>query len=359
MRGEQPAHGSALDAFHAALAHDALDGLWRVQDQARAAGSRVRPHLWRWEVVYRHLLRAGELVPVERAADRRVLLLVNPGLPELRAATHTFAANVQLIQPGEVAPSHRHTPAALRFVIQGHGAYTTIDGERVRMGEGDLILTPSWTWHDHGNETATPVIWMDALDRPLVAALQALFFEPHPDARQPVVRPDDYSARQYGAGLRPLGSRAAPMLSPRRAYRWADTYAALTTLAAAGEATPYDDVALEYHNPATGGHALPTLGCTIQLLRPGVHTRAHRHTSSTVYHVVRGRGCSVIDGQRFAWARGDFFVVPPWAWHEHANASAHEEAILFGVTDLPALEALALYREEAYPHPSGHQPVHD
>jgi gentisate 1,2-dioxygenase len=357
MRGEQTVQGSALDAFHAALERDALDGLWRVQERARATGSRVRPHLWRWETVYRHLLRAGELLRLERAADRRVLLLVNPGLPEVRAATHTFAANVQLIQPGEVAPPHRHTATALRFVIQGHGAYTTVEGERIPMGEGDLILTPNWTWHDHGNETAAPVIWMDALDRPLVAALQAMFFEPYPEARQPVTRPADYSARKYSAGLRPLGNRDTPVLSPQRAYRWADTYAALTTLAAADEATPYDDVALEYRNPATGGHALPTLGCTIQLLRPGVHTRAHRHTSSTVYHVFRGRGWTVIDGQRFDWARGDFLVVPPWAWHEHANASATEEAILFGVNDLPALEALALYREEPYPGPSGHQPV--
>ncbi len=102
---------------------------------------------------------------------------------------------------------------------------------------------------------------------------------------------------------------------------------------------------------------LPTLGCAIQLLRPGVHTRAHRHTSSSVYHVFRGRGYSVINGQRLDWEQGDFLAVPPWAWHEHANASTADEAVLFSINDLPAMEALALYREQAYAEHDGHQPI--
>ena len=260
MITEPTADTAELAAFHADLERESLDGLWRIHAQARDSRTRVQAHVWRWATLYRQLQRAGELLTLERGADRRVLLLVNPGLPEVRAATHTFAANVQMIQPGEIAPTHRHTPTALRFVIDGHGAYTTVEGEKVEMREGDLILTPNWTWHDHGNETAAPVIWMDALDRPLVGSLNAVFFEPYAQERQPVTQAADYSAHKYGAGVRPLGARQAPVFSPQRAYRWQDTYAALSHLAAAGEASPYDDIAVEYTNPARGGHGLPTLG---------------------------------------------------------------------------------------------------
>ncbi|HZU06696.1 MAG TPA: cupin domain-containing protein [Chloroflexota bacterium] len=357
MIGERTVQANEIEQFHAELERDALEGLWRIQAQRRSPRSRVQPYVWRWETLHRHLLRAGDLLAtLERGAERRVLVLANPGLTQFKAATHTIAANVQLIKPGEVAPAHRHTPTAIRFIIQGHGAYTTVEGEQIVMGEGDLILTPNWTWHDHGNETTRPVIWMDALDVPFVNALHASVHEPYPEERHPVLRTGDYSVRKYSAQLRPLGERGAPVFSPQRAYRWEATYATLTHLAAVGEASPYDDVAVEYVNPATGGHALPTLGCAIQLLRPGVRTRAHRHTSSAVYHVFRGRGYSVIDGQRFDWAQGDFFVLPPWAWHEHANTSPTEEAILFSVNDMPIFEAMALYREEPYPAHGGHQP---
>ncbi len=352
---ERTAQASDMDQFHADLERDEMDGLWRVQAQRAAGRPRLRPHVWRWEQIYRHLLRAGDLLTLDRGAERRVIVLANPGLPALKAATHTLAANVQMIKPGEVAPSHRHTATAIRFVVQGHGAYTTVEGEKVMMGEGDLILTPNWTWHDHGHEGAEPVIWMDALDAPLVNALHASVHEPYPEDRQSVVLAADYSTRKYSTQLRSMGERGAPVLSPQRAYRWQDTYDTLTHLAACGEASLYDDVAVEYVNPATGGHVLPTLGCAIQLLRPGVRTRAHRHSSSVVYHAFRGAGSSVIDGQHFDWGPGDFVVVPPWAWHEHANASPAEEAVLFSITDAPVLEALALYREEPYPDNDGHQ----
>ncbi|HWP29793.1 MAG TPA: cupin domain-containing protein [Chloroflexota bacterium] len=356
MIGERVAETTEREQFYAELERDYLQGLWRVQTQTPEPRTAVQPYVWRWDTLRRHLLRAGELLTLDRAAERRVLLLVNPGLRAINAATHTLVAAVQMIKPGEIAPTHRHTATAIRFIIQGQGAYTTVEGEKILMGAGDLILTPNWTWHDHGNETDAPIFWMDGLDRPLVAALNATFFEPYPEDRQAVTRPLDDSARRHGTQLRPYRQREAPVFSPQRAYRWEATYATLTHLAAVGEASPYDDVAVEYVNPATGGHALPTLGCAIQLLRPGVRTRAHRHTSSAVYHVFRGRGYSVIDGQRFDWAQGDFFVLPPWAWHEHANTSPTEEAILFSVNDMPIFEAMALYREEPYPAHGGHQP---
>jgi gentisate 1,2-dioxygenase len=353
--GEAVDRAAAAEEFYGDLENDYLQGLWRVQTMSPEPRPVARPHLWRWETLERQLGRAGELMTMDRGAERRVLLLVNPGLQATYATTHTLTACVQMIKPGEVAPAHRHSPTAIRFIIQGQGAYTTVEGERIAMRPGDLILTPSGTWHDHGNETDAPIIWMDGLDRPIITAFNASFFEPYPEDRQPVLWTDEDSARRYGAGVRPLGQGARGRYSPQRVYRWEETYATLRYLAAQGEAHPYDDVALEYVNPTTGGRALPTLGLSIQLLRPGVRTRAHRHTSSAVYHVFRGRGCTVIEGQRFEWAGGDFLALPPWSWHEHANTSVTDEAILFSITDLPAVEALGLYREE--PYPDGQQPA--
>jgi len=357
MIGERAPTAAELEAFYADLEDNGLQGLWRVRTQTPEPTTKVQPHVWPWEMLHRQLVRAGEVLTLDRSAERRVLLLVNPGLRHDNAATHTLTAAVQMIKPGEIAPSHRHSPTAIRFIIEGQGAYTTVEGEKVVMREGDLILTPSWTWHDHGNESAAPVCWMDGLDRPLVSALNAIFFEPYPDDRQPVRRPADYSLYKYGQSLRPAGERRAQTFSPQYVYRWDDTYAALQALAAESEGHPHDGVALEYTNPTSGGHVLPTLGCAIQLLRPGERTRAHRHTSSSVYQVFRGQGYSVLDGQRIDWQRGDFLSLPPWAWHEHANGSATEEAVLFSINDLPAMEALALYREQAYPDHDGHQPI--
>jgi gentisate 1,2-dioxygenase len=376
---------AALEALHAQMARLQLEGLWRLGDEVQAAEPRVvaRPYVWRGADVRHVLERAGELVQHDAAAERRTIRLVNPGLTAQHCATHTLAASVQLIRPGEVAPTHRHTPAAIRFIIQGHGAYTTVDGERCPMEPGDLILTPRWSWHHHGNTGDEPVMWMDGLDFPLVILLNGVFFERHPAEYQPETRSTSPAPLPMPEGdgrdaAEPLstslpwegrGGPAQPTPAPpflRRegglgglgsplTYRWADTYAALQRLTAT-TASPYDDVALEYTDPRTGGHTLPALACWVQLLRTGVRTRAHRHTSSAVYQVFRGRGYSIVAGQRLDWEQGDFLALPTWAWHEHAN-TGDEEAILFSISDLPAMEALDLYREEAYAAHDGHQPV--
>jgi gentisate 1,2-dioxygenase len=354
---EQPAAKTrTLEQFDAELATSGLKGFWRIETRTSEPRTAVQPYVWRWPTLRRHLEQARGLIHVDRSAERRALQLINPGLSPRSATTHSFVTAVQLIKPGDVAPTHRHTPTAIRFIVAGHGAYTTVEGEQLIMEEGDLILTPNWTWHDHGNESDGEVVWLDGLDVPLVLALDAYFFESYHQERQPVAYPRDDSTRRYGAQLRPFGHRQTSVVSPQRAYRWRDTYATLAHLAALGEADPYDDVAVEYLNPTTGGHALPTLGCAMQLLRPGSRTRAHRHTSSAVYQVFRGEGYSVVNGQRLSWAQGDIFALPPWAWHEHANASKREEAILFSINDVPVLEALALYRDQDYPEHDGHQP---
>jgi len=279
-----------------------------------------------------------------RGAERRIVRLDNPGVPE-RTSTHTISTAVQYILPGEVAPAHRHTPNAVRFVLQGHGAYTTVEGDKCVMEPGDLVLTPSMTWHDHGNEGTEPAMWIDGLDSPVVRYLENLAMDAYPEERQPVAAVPGLSERRYGApGLRPATVESGTATGRLLHYRWEATHAALLRQREL-PASPYDDLMLEYVNPSTGRSVLPTLGCYIQMLRPGIRTRSHRETSSAVYHVVAGAGHSVIDDRRFDWTRGDFFAVPPRARHEHAG-DGDDPAILFSFQDVPLLRALGLYRME-------------
>jgi gentisate 1,2-dioxygenase len=248
----------------------------------------------------------------------------------------------QLIQPGEVAPAHRHTMAAFRFILQGRGAYTNVDGQKMIMEEGDLILTPQWAWHEHAHEGDEPMVWIDGLDVPFIQSLQVISFQPYNQGRLAVSEGIDPSSH-YGT-TRPIGEMDSPTM-PFLHYRWRDTYPSLQKLSR-GSGNPHDGVALEYVNPVTGGSTLPTLGCWIQSLRPDEHTKAHRHTSTSIYHAFRGSGTTLINGEPFHWEKGDTFIVPLWSWHEHLNRSAKEAAILFSVHDLPILKAFGLYREE-------------
>ena len=307
--------------------------------------SAVQAYLWRWDTVTRMIGRVSEVVPLERGGERRTLRLVNPGLPY--GATHTLWASIQCILPGEVATAHRHSVSAFRFIIDGAGASTTVNGARYPMETGDLLLTPGWAWHDHRHDGSGPMVWLDGLDIPLARALHAVFFQPYTADQQVSSRPEAESLAQFGAaGLRPVGVSHAGRPSALAVYKWDRTLAALQALAAAGPYDPCDDVAFQYRDPVTGRPALPTIGLGIQMLRPGVHTAAHRHTSSTVYHVVRGEGMTMVDGTAYDWGERDFLVVPPWAWHEHINRSAREPAILFQMNDEPTMRALDLYREE-------------
>lgn len=317
---------------------------------------KAQPHCWHYATLRPHLLRAGELVSTQEA-ERRVFMLLNPGLAGQPAATPTLFAGMQLILPGEIARAHRHTPSALRIIVEGSGAYTAVDGERCVMEPGDLILTPAWSWHDHGNETHEPMIWLDGLDLPMVTALDAIFTEHPLNEQWERTKPDDENTRLYSQpGLQPATLPHHPAYSPLLNYKWTRTAAALAAMPASA-ATPYDDVLLHYTNPHTGGPVLPTMGCTAQWLRPGVHTQAHRHASSSVYLVIKGQGFSVINGQRFMWEQGDVFAIPSWACHEHANVSESEEVALFAFTDAPVMHALGLYREEPYIQYGGHQPI--
>ena len=331
--------------FHERM-HDAqMYGLWELASQmTRHPEPQAVAHMWKASLLDAMIREAGEVVPV--GEERRALQLFNPGLDGRWATTNTMIAAVQLLLPGETARAHRHTPTAIRFIMEGDGAYTAVDGERVYMKPGDLVLTPSWAWHDHGNETDKPVVWMDGLDVPLVQFLNAMFFQMHEAREFPLNKAHNASTRLHGhVALQPTWMKERPRSSPLLLYAWDATWTSLSALEdAAGD--PYDGIALEYTHPQTGGPVLPTMGCWIQMLRPGEKLRAHRHTGSAVYYVVRGTGETLIDGRPFAWGKGDIITLPSWALHQHANLSAQEPAVLFSIQDRPVLEALGLYREE-------------
>jgi len=316
------------------------------------------PYVWRWTDLYRALLESVELIDVGRGAThRRVLRMVNPGRRPLDGVTQTLHTTLQMIMPGEEAPAHRHSFAAIRFVISGHGAYTVLDGEKYRLEPGALILTPNWTWHHHGNDGSEPTVWLDALDLAFVKALRATFYEEFPaQDSQPVGKPDSRSHALFATGtMLPPKERRSTLHSPLMLYGWQQAFDGLKRLQRVHE-DPCDGAILEYTNPLSGGHVLPTMGCYLQLIKPGWRTKAHRHTNSPIYLVVRGAGRSIVDGQVLQWDQNDTFVVPSWKWHEH-EANSSEEVVLFSVDDTPIFEPFGLLREELYLENEGHQPI--
>lgn len=316
------------------------------------------PMLWRYRDLRDDVMRALELVTPEQAG-RRVVYLENKGRADVVAAVGWLYSGLQVMAPGECASSHRHSASALRFIIEGSGAFTNVDGHRITLGVNDFVLTPNGTWHEHGvSEDGTVCIWQDGLDIPLMNALEANFYEVHPDLNQAISFPvDDSTATWRGAGLRPAGVVWHKPYSPLLKYEWAPTYEALTHYAKVTDGSPYDGVLMDYVNPNTGGPVMQTIGASMQLLRPGERTKAHRQIGSFVYQCAKGSGYSIINGRRFDWQERDIFVVPTWMYHEHANGSDREDACLFCFHDLPVMRALGLYREEGLGENDGHQPI--
>jgi gentisate 1,2-dioxygenase len=288
-------------------------------------------------------MEAGSLITAKEAL-RRVLVLQNPGMKGENCVTQSLFAGYQLILPGEIAPSHRHTQSALRFVLEGSCAYTAVDGERTTMRPGDFIITPSWTWHDHGNPGSDPVIWLDGLDVRIVRTFAAQFHEPFPQEVQPVARGEGASIARYGNNLRPLGAQAPfGKTSPIFSYPYDRTRDTLARLAKEGDPDPCHGWKMEYINPLTGGHAMPTIAAFIQLLQKGIRTRPYRSTDGMVYSVVEGRGQAIVGGEKFDFGPRDAFVVPSWVPLE---LDAKDEVVLFSFSDLPGQEAMGLWREK-------------
>jgi gentisate 1,2-dioxygenase len=299
------------------------------------------PAIWHYRDVRPHLMESGGLITAQEAT-RRVLMLMNPGLGGEAGVTDSLFAGLQLIMPGEIAPAHRHTQSALRFIIEGHGAYTAVDGERTAMEPGDFVITPSWTWHDHGNETKEPMVWLDGLDIQLVKLLGASFAENYPEDVQPVGRPEGDSFARFGHNLLPVDWRPEVKTSPVFNYPYGRTREALDALSRNGAADPYHGYKMRYVNPASGEFAMPTIATFVQLLPEGFASQPYRSTDATVFVAVEGNGETRIGDTVLAWEPHDIFVVPNWMTHTHRVT---KEAVLFSFSDRVVQEKLGLWRE--------------
>ncbi|WP_055477294.1 cupin domain-containing protein [Gordonia sp. HS-NH1] len=335
-----------LDRFYSDIAANDLQPLWEMRGLLTKTPSVATvPHRWSMSELVKLAAQSGDLVPIERGGDRRVLALSNPGLGGAPYISSTLWAAVQFLLPGELAPAHRHTPSALRFVLDGAGAYTVLDGDPVTMSQGDLILTPAWAFHEHHNPSSESMMWLDVLDLPIVAGLDAVFFEegPSEEADRSQAR-RSASERRFGqgAGLMPAtaGHGFLPEHSPLTVYRWLDTDAALTALL---ELTESGDASVRFKDPTRSRDVMPTLRCEMRRVLSGTTTAAERQTGSRVCAVFSGTGRVEIDDCEFDLGPGDIFVVPSWAVY---RLHAHSDLDIFTTSDAPVLDALALYRDE-------------
>ena len=322
---------------------------------------KASPHRWRWAEIGPYLDRIADIAktadvsPIE-FADRQQFLLTNPGLGGRLQVASTIRCAVSIYNPGDIAPVHMHSPNASRTILSDNGGYTTIEGERCEAARGDLILTPNGTWHDHGNDGNTPVVWADILDFPLLEFLDCVWLdEDFPGERegntraQKPVHGDGHSARLYGRGgmlpgfvshARGIGRQTSPVFH----YRGADIRAALDALR--GEAgDPYEGVTIAFANPASGAPVFPTLGYSAQLLRPGEATAWQRETANRFYIVLDGEGTTEIAGRAFDWAANDLFVVPNFLWRRHINRGP-KDAVLYLCSDRPLFEKIGQYRAQ-------------
>lgn len=341
---------TAREAYYARMRPNQLMPLWEVLHALvpPAPKPSCAPMLWRYDAEVRpFVMESGSVITAEEAI-RRVLILENPALPGTSKVTTSLYAGLQLILPGEVAPSHRHSQSALRFIIEGSGAYTAVDGERTLMNPGDFIITPPWTWHDHGNEGSEPVVWLDGLDLPIVELFDATFAENYPQASQPVTRPQGNSFARYGYNMLPVDytPRFATAPSPVFCYPYARSREALHKLSQDRDIDAWDGVKLRYVNPATGSWAMPTIATFMQLLPKGFKGKPTRRTDATVYVCAEGRGRAKVGTQTYDFAPRDIFVVPSWM---PLTLEGVEDAVLFSYSDRPGQEALGLLREERLP----------
>jgi gentisate 1,2-dioxygenase len=302
---------------------------------------KTTPSLWRYSEVRPELMRAGELAPIEKA-ERRVLVLCNPGLGiENLKATPTIYIGMQLILPGETAPNHRHTPSAVRFVIEGEGGYTIVGGEKLPMEKGDLILTPSWMWHEHGHEGTGPVIWLDALDLPLIYGMEASYSVE--GATQEITDPLNASRVRFGlGGVIPYASLTRQRADyPLTRYPWRNVKGTLDALAGLIPASQLAHVA--YVNPETGEECLPTLGFSAMRLTPRRPVALARRSASAVLHIVEGEGIATIDGTSLKFSQSDTVAVPTHA-EVLLEPSGAAPTYLFAVDDAPLQRKLGIYQ---------------
>lgn len=348
MNAPHPAP-AARQALYSDMSPLHLTPLWEVLHALvpPQPASPCVPALWKYREVRPFLMRAGQLITAEEAV-RRVLILENPALRGRSAITQSLYAGLQLILPGEVAPAHRHTQSALRFIVEGSGAYTAVDGERTTMHPGDFIITPSWTWHDHGNDLDEAVVWLDGLDIPMLRFFDAGFAENSPDKSQRVTRPEGSSQARYGHTMAPVrGDAPFGATSPLFSYPYERSREALHQLERHEALDAWDGYKLRYVNPLSGGTPMPTMQPFLQRLPAGFEGRPWRQTDGAVYSVVEGTGSATIEGPggavRYEFEARDHFVVPSW---QTLRLQSTDGCVLFSFTDRPVQEALGIHKEE-------------
>ncbi|HZZ93409.1 MAG TPA: gentisate 1,2-dioxygenase [Usitatibacter sp.] len=299
-------------------------------------------HHWKYDEVRPYVLESAQHISAKEA-ERRVLILENPALRGTSQVTNVLYAGLQLIMPGEVAPAHRHTQSALRFILEGRGAYTAVEGEKTTMMPGDFVITPAWTWHHHGNESAEPMVWLDGLDIPLAMQMGSTFREDHAASEAPLARPEGDALARYGSGLLPVAYRAPSANSPVFNYPYERTRAALHAIARGAGPDAHAGHLLRFVNPNDGGWAMPTMATMIRLLPRGFATKPYRATDSAVFVAVEGRGTVRAGGLAFDVSPRDVFVIPGWIPYE---LEAREDLVLFSFSDRVIHEKLGFFREE-------------
>jgi gentisate 1,2-dioxygenase len=321
-----------------------LAPLWRVLGGlvTNEPVAKCAPAIWHYKDVRPYLMEACKLITTEEA-ERRVLILENPALPGQSKVTTSLFAGLQTILPGEIAPAHRHAAAALRFIIEGHNAYTAVAGERTMMQPGDFVITPSMTWHDHGNESSEPMVWLDGLDMHIVNLMDASFRDEYPDHTHPVTRPDGAADAEAGMNMLPVDHEFPGKTTPIFNYPYTRTRDALERMRKFRKPDAYHGYKMKYINPVDGGWAMPTISTWMQLLPKGFKTAPYRSTDSTVFVVVEGEGTSTVGKEKFQWGPHDIFVAPSWFFHEHTASS---DAVIFQYSDRVVQEKLDFFREQ-------------
>lgn len=353
----QPEPSPALEKLYRGFEKELLVPLWTEISglMPLAPNSKASPHLWRWDRLLELADEAGKIVPVGRGGERRAIALANPSLGGRPYATPTLWAAIQYLMPGEDAPEHRHTQHAFRFVVEGEGVWTVVNGDSIRMSRGDFLPQGGWNWHAHHNAASEPMAWIDGLDIPFSHYTESTFFEVGRDqlSADELISPQfSRSERLWGhPGLRPVSQLESTPCSPLLAYRWVDTDRALDeqlALEEEGYAATLSPghAAVRYTNPTNGRDVLPTIRTEMHRVRGGANTRTTREVGSSVFQVFDGTGTITVGDKQWQVRRGDMFVVPSWTTFR-AQADAGQPSLdLFRFSDTPIFEALHAQRSE-------------
>lgn len=346
----QPEDSPELRALYKGFADNHLNPLWTQTANLMPPSPKPEAlaHIWEWDKMYKLAQRSGDLVPVGRGGERRAIGLANPGLGGRTYISPTLWAAIQYLGPRENAPEHRHAQNAFRFVLEGEGVWTVVDGNPIHMSRGDLLLTPGWQFHGHHNISDEPMAWLDGLDIPFSQQMDVGFFEFGAEEVSNIETPKLSRGERLWAqpGLRPLSMIDETLSSPIGAYRWANTDRALAEQLALEDeghnvTVSPGHAAVRFINPTNGGDVMPTIRCQFHRLRASADSNPRQDVGSSVFQVFDGTGSVTFDGEEHQLNIGDIFVVPSWIKWAVKTTSGMD---LFHFSDAPIMEKLNFNR---------------